>query len=155
MLRITMILVLGISLIVAAGCKVNPEVYDEKIGVAELGDPAVDVARARALQYKDTIDMIEREREDMKKRRGQLLTDAKEYRTRAGKARYDASMNTTMRKAYAAQYRTIATQREEAAARYGDLIDAYAARIRLLSSLQRNQEADALRFKSMKTAKPK
>lgn len=154
--RLITLLAAPFVLAALSGCATPIQVHDVRgAGVSKIGRTSAEIAHSRALAYKDTIELIQNECRDMARQRRQYIADAERYRSLASKARFDEGLTVWERKAYAEMYRTIAVDREAAAARYKELIGAYEGRISIISSSINQQQADAIDFQSMKAAQPK
>ena len=156
MRRPIFLLVLLAIVVVAGGCGAPATVHESReVGPSKVGRASAEVAHSRALAYRDTIELLQNECRDMADRREKYIADAVRYRRMASKARFDEGLTSWEQKAYYEMYLTIAADREEAAARYKELIQAYASRISIISNRYNRQEAAAIDFGNMKMAAPK
>lgn len=153
--RPILLIALLATLAAISGCATPTSVHEtRRAGPAKVGRISAEIANSRALSYQDTIELIQNECRDMAKRRKQYMVDAERYRHLAAKARFDKGLTSWERKAYSEMYRTIAVDREDAAARYKELIQTYESRVSIISNRFNRQQANAIQFENMKMAAP-
>lgn len=153
--RHILLIALLAALAAISGCATPVSVHEtRRASPSKVGRTSAEIANSRALSYQDTIELIQNECHDMAKRRKQYMADAERYRRFAAKARFDKGLTSWERKAYFEMYRTIAADREDAAARYKELIQAYESRVSIISNRFNRQQASAIKFKNMKMAVP-
>lgn len=120
-----------------AGCRSGATGEAIQPGVVHIGKDAAEVDQGRAHAFSEDIAALLRTREQLAKRRDQLLGDEVEYRRKAATVAQDVSLSATDRKLYAEQYLTLAADREKQAHRLHELMQAYDEQIRRLDSKRR------------------
>lgn len=115
MIRITGLLILAATVVLAAGCKTT-------VAPAEMGPDAIrttagaaGIARARARYIGEEIEMLLAERAELLKRRKALLKEADDYRERVFIARRDPHLRSGDRKAREKMWADMAATRDRRA----------------------------------------
>ena len=147
-------LVLAVALGLSAGCAVGVAPDRPKPLQSCIGVEAADIARARAREYAEGIEMLRGRYEETASERERLIEDAAAYRAKAAKARRGPGYSDSERGPYSEQYSTLAAERTEQASCCAELMNRYKESITVLENKRLQMLRQAERLDRLKVPRP-